>query len=120
MIVPATGRQRNWRRKRGESVSVSGETAGGLDRHQRNLQLLRERRQHVAHGDEAHVDQNLAELVAALALQFERAVEILLGDQLALDQDLAQPHYQNSSDAICACSALAAPSSALRGACITI
>ena len=49
-------------------------------------------RQHVAHGDEAEIDQDLAELVAALLLQFERAVEVLLRDQLPLDEDLAETH----------------------------
>ena len=63
-----------------------------VDGHQRHAQLFGERGQHVALGDEAHVDQDLAQLVAALALQFERAVEILRFDQLALDQDFAQAH----------------------------
>ena len=47
---------------------------------------------HVARGDEAQVDQNLAELVAALPLQFERAVQIFTGDQALLNQNLAKPH----------------------------
>ena len=48
-----------------------------VERDQRHAELLGERGQHVAHGDEAHVDQDLAQLVAALALQFERALQIL-------------------------------------------
>ena len=61
-----------------------------IHRHQRDAELIGERGQHVALGDEAHVDQDLAELVAALLLQFERALEILGLDLAALDQDLAQ------------------------------
>ena len=62
-----------------------------VDRDQRHAQLLGKRRQHVALGDEAHVDQDLAELVAALALQFERALEVFRLIELALDEHLAQP-----------------------------
>jgi hypothetical protein len=76
----------------GESVSVSGETAGGPSMASRDLQLFGQRGQHVAHCHKAEVDQDLAELVAALALQLERAIEILRSDQTALDQDLAQAH----------------------------
>ena len=57
-----------------------------------NLQAARRGRQHVALGDEAEIDQDLAQFVAALALQFQRAVEILLGDLMTLNEDLAQPH----------------------------
>jgi hypothetical protein len=57
---------------------------GAIDGNQRHAQLLRQRRQNVAHGDEAHVDQRFADLVAALFLQFERPLQIFLGDQLAL------------------------------------
>ncbi len=57
-----------------------------------DLQLLGERAQNVALGDEAEIDQDLAQLVAALALQFQRAVEVLLRDLTTLDEDLAQPH----------------------------
>ncbi len=91
VIVQRHGKAAELAQESGESVSVSGETAGGPSmRQQRNLQLLGQRRQHVAHGDEAQVDQDLAQLLAALLLQFERAVEILRGDQLPLDQDLAK------------------------------
>ena len=89
----ATGKQRNWRRNRGDSVSVSGETAGGPSMASSgHLQLLRQRGQHVAQRDEAQIDQNLAQLIAALALQFERAVQVLASDQVLLDQDFAKPH----------------------------
>jgi len=57
------------------------------------LQLLGKRGKHVARGDEAQVDQNLADFVAALALQFERAVEILGRNQAPFDEDLTQPHH---------------------------
>jgi hypothetical protein len=48
-------------------------------------------------GDEPEVDQNLAQLVAALALQLQRAFEILLGNQPALNEDLAQSHEKQLS-----------------------
>ncbi len=51
---------------------------------------------HIAHGDEAHVDQRFADFVAALLLQFERPLQVFFGDQLALDQNLAQPHGVNT------------------------
>ena len=42
-----------------------------------NAKLLGKRRQHVALGDEPHVDQDLAELVAALPLQLQGALQVL-------------------------------------------
>ena len=63
---------------RGERFGFGRNRGRTVDREQRNLQLLGQRGEHVAHGDEAQIDQDLAELVAALALQFQRAVEILL------------------------------------------
>ena len=73
----ATGRQRNCRRKRGERPSVSGATGGGPSIVTSGMRkLFGERRQHVAHGDEAQIDQDLADLVAALLLHFERAVQV--------------------------------------------
>src|SRR5580700_1019180 len=59
----ATGRQRNWRRNFGESVSVSGDMAGGPSMVSSNSQLFGQRAEHVARGDESEIDQNLAELV---------------------------------------------------------
>ncbi len=59
---------------------------------QRNLQLLRQRQQHVARRDKAQIDQNLTQLIAALALQFERAVQVLASNQVFVDQDFAKPH----------------------------
>ena len=44
-------------------------------------------------GDETQIDQDLAQLIAALTLQFERAVEILLRDLTPFNEDLAQPHF---------------------------
>ena len=63
-----------------------------VHRDQRHAELLGERRQHVALRDQPHVDQDLAELVAALALQFERAFEVFRLDLAALDEHLAQAH----------------------------
>ena len=67
-----------------------------VDRDQRDAELIGERGQHVALRDEPHVDQDLAELVAALLLQFERAVEVFLRDLPTLDQHLAQTHSFNT------------------------
>ena len=60
--------------------------AAGRRAHQRDGKLVGKRRDQVAHGDEAHIDQNLAELVAAFFLQFEGAVEIFLFDQAAFEE----------------------------------
>ena len=74
----ATGRQRNWRRKRGGRASVSGETAGRSSSvTSGDTELIGERGQHVARGDEAEVDQDFADLFAALFLEFEGAVEVV-------------------------------------------
>ena len=59
---------------------------------QRHAELFGKRRQHVAHGDEAQVNQDLAELITALLLDFEGAVEVFALNLAALDQHLAQPH----------------------------
>ncbi len=67
-----------------------------IERDQRDTELIGERGEHVALGDEAHIDQDLAELIAALLLQFERALEILRLDLAALDQDLAEPQVPRS------------------------
>ena len=64
-----------------------GRTVNGNEGHP---ELVRQRGQHVAHGDEAEVHQGLPQLVAAVLLQFQRAVEVLLGDQLPLHEDLAE------------------------------
>src|SRR5581483_7375563 len=59
---------------------------------QRYLQLFRQRRKHIAHRDKAHINQRFADLIAALFLQLERPLQVFLRDQLALDEDFAQPH----------------------------
>ena len=53
--------------------------------------LLGERRKHVARSDEAEVDQNTPDTVAAFLLQLERVVEVVLVQQPLGDQHLAQP-----------------------------
>jgi hypothetical protein len=59
-----------------------------IQRDQRQAELFGERRQHVARRDEAHVDQDFAQLVAAFFLQFEGAFEIFGLDQAAGDEHL--------------------------------
>ena len=56
---------------------------------QRHSELLGERGQHIARRDEAHVHQDLAQLVAAFPLQFQRALQIFLLDQAPRDQHFA-------------------------------
>ena len=41
-------------------------------------------------GDRADIDEHAAELAAALALLLERLLELLLGDQLLLEQQVAE------------------------------
>jgi len=62
-----------------------------VNRHQRHVQLFAQRRQHVALRHQPHIHQDFAQLVAALTLQFERALQVLGFDLPALDQHLAQP-----------------------------
>ena len=83
---------------RRERFGLGGNRGRPFDRHQRHAQLIRQRRQNVAHGHEAHVDQRFAELVAALFLQLERALQILIGDELALNQDFAEAHESELLD----------------------
>ena len=62
-----------------------------IDRDQGDIELIAEGGEHVAVGDGAHVDQNFAELIAALELEFEGALDILRLDFAAFQQDLAEP-----------------------------
>ncbi len=48
--------------------------------------LVRKDCEHIAIGQRSHVDQDLAQLVASLALEFEGAVEVVLLDQVAFDE----------------------------------
>src|SRR5262249_18496275 len=45
---------------------------------------------HVALGDRTHIDQDLTDFVAALQLQFQRAIDILLLNLAAVEEDFAQ------------------------------
>ena len=76
----------------GQAVDLGRGRRRSVRRHQRHAELVGERGQYVAHGDEAEVDQDLAQLVAALLLQFERALQVLFRDLATLDQHLAQAH----------------------------
>jgi hypothetical protein len=67
------GMQRDWRRKR-------------------QLQLLAERGKDVALGDEAEIDEDLADLLTAFALEFEGFFEVFGGDQLPGQQNFAEAH----------------------------
>ena len=59
---------------------------------QRDAELIAERGEHIAVGDGAHVDQDFAELIAALLLEFQRALDIFGLDLAAFQQDLAEAH----------------------------
>ncbi len=61
-----------------------------VDRHQRDPELVGKRRQHIALRDQPHVHQDLAQLVAALFLQFQRALQVFGLDLATLPQNLAQ------------------------------
>src|SRR6266513_5964928 len=56
---------------RGKVLDFGGHRRRLIERGQRHAELVGERRQDVAHRDEAEVDQNLAQLVAALFLEFK-------------------------------------------------
>ena len=77
---------------RGKVLDFGGHRRRLIERGQRHAELFGERRQDVAHRDEAEVDQNLAQLVAALFLEFKRAIQVTLLDLVPLDQHFAQPH----------------------------
>src|ERR1043166_3463137 len=65
-------------------------STSAFDRDQRHAELIAERGEHVALREQAHVDHDLAQLVAALQLQFERALQIFRLDLAARHQDFAQ------------------------------
>ena len=94
VIVQGHGQAAELAQKAGRQRFDFGRDRGrAIEGQHRNLQLLGQRRQHVARGDEAQIHQDLAQLLAAaLVLNFERAGEIVRSDQFPLDQDLAQAH----------------------------
>ncbi len=77
---------------RGERLGFSRNGRWTPNGYERNVQLLSQRRQDIPHRDEAHVDQRLAKLVTALFLQLERALQIFIRDELALDKNFAETH----------------------------
>ena len=58
---------------------------------ERNVQVGREAGVQIRLGNGADVDQHAAELAAAHALLRERVLQLLLGDQLLLEQQIAEP-----------------------------
>src|SRR6185437_12669915 len=82
---------------RRECFRFRGNGGRPVDGNQWNAELVAQRRQHIAHGDEAEIYQRLAELVAAFFLQLERAIEILRRNQLARNQRFAEPHQKSRS-----------------------
>ncbi len=93
MVVQRHGKTAELAQKlRRKSFGLGRNGGRPFDHQQRNLQLFRQRDQHIARRDEAEVDQDLAQFIAALALQFERAIQVFTGDQVLLDQDFAKPH----------------------------
>ena len=73
-----------------------------VQRDHRHAELIGKRRQHVALGDEAHIDQNLAQLVAALFLDLQGALQVFGLDLLAIHQDFAQAHGARAGPAAAA------------------
>ena len=62
-----------------------------------DLQLPRERAADLLLGDEAGLDEHAAELAPAALLLVERGLELVLGQQLLLEQNLAQPDFFRST-----------------------
>ena len=70
----AAGRKRHWRMKRGRKAFGFGNAGGGPSMATSGTSSCSESaREHIARGDEAHVHQNPADLLAALLLEIERA-----------------------------------------------
>ena len=69
----------------GESFRLRRNRRWPFNREQRHLQLFRQREQYIARRHKAQIHQNLAQLIAALALQLERAAQVFAGDQMFLD-----------------------------------
>ena len=94
VIVQRDGKAAELTQKSGRERFELGRDRGrAFERQHRNLQLFGQRRQHIAHGDEAQIHHDLAELLAAaLFLNIERAGEIVRSNELPLDEDLAQAH----------------------------
>ena len=72
----ATGKTSDWRRKRGGMTFQFGSRRAAPQLRDGKTELFRRAREQIALGEIAHVDENFAELLATLALQFEGAVEI--------------------------------------------
>ncbi len=66
--------------------------------HQGNVELIAERGEHIAVCHRAHVHQDLAQLIAALQLEFQRALDVLGLDLAALQQNLAKPQITRTED----------------------
>ena len=96
MVVQRDGKAAELAQKSGRERFELGRDGGrAFERQHRNLQLLGQRGQHIAHGDEAQIHHDLAQLLAAaLFLDIERAGEIVRSDEFPLDQDLAQAHVK--------------------------
>src|ERR1035441_2142002 len=63
-----------------------------VDGDERDVELIAEGGEYVALGDGAHVDEDFADLIAALQLKFQGALDILGVDLAAFQQDLAEAH----------------------------
>src|SRR6202041_2011553 len=64
---------------------------GRADLSNGQAQLFRKRSEQIALGNKTHIDEDLAEfLAAALALQFECAIEVFRGDQATFDEQLTE------------------------------
>ena len=71
---------------RRESVDFGSDGRRAFEYDEGDLELLGKDGKHIAIGDRPHVDQDLAQLVAAFALEFEGAVEVVLLDEVAIEE----------------------------------
>ena len=83
MIVQRHRKAAELAQKLGRKSFGFGRNGGrAFDHQQWNVQLLGQRDQYIARRDEAEVNQDLAQFIATLALQFERPIQVFTGDQV--------------------------------------
>ncbi len=77
---------------RRELFGFGGDQRGPVEPGDGQFELFGQRLRDVALRGEAEVHENAAELLAALALEFERALEVFGVQEALAGEDLAQPH----------------------------
>src|ERR1039458_5031230 len=89
---------------RSEGMAHEFDFGGGrgtaIDGDEGDVELVAEGGENVAVGDGAHVDEDFADLVAALQLKFEGALDILGVDLAAFQQDLAEAHVAGTKGVV--------------------